>query len=148
MTLSSTVTLEWADGEYSFTLRLRELEELQRLTGVGFGALVNRVLNGEFHVRDVLETIRLGLIGGGTEPIRAKQLVATYAEGHPFLVPGDPSSPLLLAQTIILAAYSGIPSEDDAPEGEQKAGTTDGSTSRLSKQLRSKPASRRSKSAG
>lgn len=53
--------------------------ELERQTETGIGGLCKRLFAGEFSHRDVCETIRLGLIGGGTEPQEAQALVAAYA---------------------------------------------------------------------
>lgn len=140
---SITVVLKWGDGEYAFALRLPQIEELQRLTGVGFGALVNRVLAGEFYIRDVRETIRLGLIGGGTSPVRAVELVNTYVDGQPLASPDDPANPLAVAQSVLLASYSGIEESEKGDEdaGEQEAGMADTSTSRPSEQPSSEPTS-------
>ena len=52
--------------------------------------------------------IRLGLIGGGTAPVRAQQLVATYVDGKPLADPDDPSSPYKTALAVLKTIYFGF----------------------------------------
>lgn len=151
MNLKAETVLRWGDGDYLFALKLPQIEELQRLCGgVGIGTITNRVLNGEPHVLDIYHSIRLGLIGGGAAPVRAKELVDLYVSGQPLAGLGDPSSPLATAQTVLSAIYYGIEPEKeapkDSPEGEPEAGTVDSSTSRPSKPRRSRRASAPAKS--
>jgi len=78
-----TVTAFLGDGEYPLALPFLLAEELQRKTGVGIGALFQRVRTLTFAINDLAETIRLGLIGGGMEPAAAFQLVETYVKQRP-----------------------------------------------------------------
>lgn len=73
----------FGDAEQDFRLTTPLMLELERSTGVGIGALCNRIFNREFAYADLTEIIRLALIGGGTAPKRATELVATYAAGRP-----------------------------------------------------------------
>jgi hypothetical protein len=73
----------FGDGERAFELPLPQLKELERLLGAGFGAIFNRVFQRNFGIRDVLETIRLGLIGGGASPQEAAELVVAYGNDRP-----------------------------------------------------------------
>jgi hypothetical protein len=57
--------------------------ELERVCGCGIGSLCKRLFAGEFKHADVVETIRLALIGGGESPETAAALVATYAASRP-----------------------------------------------------------------
>lgn len=107
------IIFEWADGSYPFALRLGELEELQEKTGVGPFALFARLQDTSWHVRDIRETIRLGLIGGGMEAIPALRLVERYVDGKP-LVPN-----VMPAMAILGAALLGKPG--DKP-GKSEAG--------------------------
>ena len=104
----NTIELEFADGKYLFALPLPRIDELQRKTGVGIGALFARVLKGcaqvgddivqapshaEFHALDLIETIRQGLIGGGrgevdgaevkVTPVLAQRLIDNYVNCEP-----------------------------------------------------------------
>jgi hypothetical protein len=105
---STSIDLEFADGTYTFKLGLKQIAELQTKCGCGIGALYARVLRGrylledasfghpaeaEYRVEDLTETIRLGLIGGGTgevneqvvdvTPIVANRLVQNYVADRP-----------------------------------------------------------------
>ncbi|ATU92015.1 gene transfer agent family protein [Phyllobacterium zundukense] len=73
----------FGDAEHAFTLTPEMVFELERKTGVGIGAFYKRVFAFEFHFADLLETIRLGLIGGGTSPSEAHSLIETYAKPTP-----------------------------------------------------------------
>lgn len=84
MSLDIAIETEWADGTYRFRLGFKELAELQAKTGVGISKLF-RLLGYEDDWNEVYvaETIRLGLIGGGTPALDAKRLTKTYVEGFP-----------------------------------------------------------------
>ena len=73
----------FGDAEYSFALTDDMITELERLSGVGIGALYMRAVGMQFSIADIVQTIRLGLIGGGMNPQRAKTLTDTYAANRP-----------------------------------------------------------------
>lgn len=74
----------FGDGVKPFAFPTRELiEELERKTGQGVGALFRRFRSSDYSFSDVTEVIRLGLIGGGTTPPDADKLVSVYAIGRP-----------------------------------------------------------------
>ncbi len=58
------------------------ITELERVADLGIGALYLRAVNMQFKLTDLVEIIRLGLIGGGTHPERAAQLTDTYARNR------------------------------------------------------------------
>lgn len=107
-------TFDWADGTYKFALRLKELEELQEKADSGPLALFSRVRDEKWCVGDLRETIRLGLIGGGTEPGRALTLVRRYVDGRPLIESTMP------ALAILAAAIWGV--ADDQPGKSQADG--------------------------
>ena len=72
----------FGDGEYTFALTDSMIAELERLAELGIGAFYLRAVNMQFKLADLIEVIRLGLIGGGTAPERAAQLVDTYARNQ------------------------------------------------------------------
>lgn len=82
---ASTRAVKTFFGDYNhvFLLGPLQVEELEKVTGLGIGAICRRVFKGEFSQAEVLETLRLGLIGGGIAPNRAADLVKTYAEPYP-----------------------------------------------------------------
>lgn len=74
----------FGDATYAFALTDDMILELEAKTGTGIGALYLRMVNSQFRVSDISEIIRLGLIGSGTAPAVAQQLVDTYAKNRPF----------------------------------------------------------------
>lgn len=75
----------FGDGEREFVLTVPMVVELERKTGIGIGALCQRLFQNKFEQADISETIRLGLIGGGTSPKEADALIAAYATGRPLM---------------------------------------------------------------
>lgn len=118
---SAEVTLAWADGEYKFALKIKQCDELQRILG-NWGDIVQSVLTMRPSPRSVYEIIRLGLIGGGTDDVKAKQLVDLYVDGRP-LFPSDsegkniPGSPGLVALAVISAVQFGVEDFSSKKEG-------------------------------
>lgn len=96
-------TAYFGDGVKTFTLTDPMIEELQRKTDLGIGALFLRMTTSQFRVADIVEIIRLGLIGGGTSPADAQRLVDTYGKDRPF----DETFPLAL--DILDARWNGKP---------------------------------------
>lgn len=117
------IELEFADGTYGFRLAIGELEELQEKTGVGPYALLRRLLANDWLITDVREAIRLGLIGGGQEPVASKRLVERYVDQR-----SDWLNNAMLAQAIVSAALVGAPEEAPGKEPEPEA-TSEGSNS-------------------
>lgn len=106
--LSSEVELTWADGDYTFALKARQIEELEHLCDEGIARICMRVFSKtDFKLKHIRETIRLGLIGGGTPPVDAARLVKTYVDDCPIDPPADPSSPFKTAAAVLQAAYFG-----------------------------------------
>lgn len=99
------------NDDYPLQLRIGELRALQAEVGVGPSALLNRLQFGEWTVDDVIETIRLALIGGGMSQKDAKKLVTHYITDG-YLV--DYS---LVALRCMFATMHGNP-EDAVPPGE------------------------------
>lgn len=106
------VTIEWADGEYAFALKIKQLIELQELCDAGPPYILTRLQSGVWRVNDVRETIRIGLIGGGMAPHEALKKVKRYVDEEPLAYNA------LVAQAIISDALYGAPegSEDSPPE--------------------------------
>lgn len=82
------IELNWRGGEHSFALRIGELQALQDATGDGPGASLHRLylsmqatpMLGGWKIADVIDTVRLGLIGGGMERMDAAKLVRETVE--------------------------------------------------------------------
>lgn len=109
------IILPFADGEYPFSLaKMALLQELQEKTDSGPMAVFRRVATGQWRVEDVLETIRLGLIGGGCAPEKAVVLVQRYVLERPLL------ESVKIAVAILQAVLAGA----DTKEGNGDGGTT------------------------
>lgn len=120
MSRSAKIVLDWADGTYPFRLAIEQLAELQEKTDAGpwfvQWALSRMLISAQANIEPpkdaspayVTETIRLGLIGGGMDPIKALKKVRTYVgAGH--LTPN-----ITYAFAILGAALQGV--EEDEPE--------------------------------
>ena len=114
------VELTWAGGEHRFLLTIELLRALQQKTDCGPAWSLARLSSQKYFVDDVLETIRLALIGGGMSPEEARKKVKTYVEDRPL------TESVLLASTILASAlYGGEEAASD--EGEQKPAEPSGS---------------------
>lgn len=104
----------FGDGEKTFALTMPMVLELQNKTGAGIGLLYQRAMSMQFGIADLIETIRLGLIGAGTSPADAQHLVDAYAVNRPVM------EILPLALDILECAWSGKAvtdeSQDDAEQ--------------------------------
>ncbi|WP_027556243.1 gene transfer agent family protein [Bradyrhizobium sp. Cp5.3] len=78
------LTAFFGDQEYTFKLTPALIRELETKCGP-IGAISNRVFSRNFAQVDINETIRVALVGGGTAPKRATELIAAYAEGRPVI---------------------------------------------------------------
>lgn len=101
---------QWADGTYAFRLTVNGIIELEQKCDAPFGVIFGRLVSGSFKLNDVRETIRLGLIGGGTRAADAFTLVERYA------LPLAESLPV--AKAIVAAAMFGF---EASPLGKQTA---------------------------
>jgi hypothetical protein len=129
MSRNAHVTLDWADGTYLFRLPIGGVEELEENTGYGLPVLVRRAINQEFKVREIRETIRIGLIGGGQTPIAALTLLRRYFDERPY------AENVGTAIRILNAVYLG------APDGEKpgKRGAARAKNGRLNSQTDEPP---------
>ncbi len=105
----------FGDAERTFRITPDLIAELERKTGAGIGHLCRRLFAGDFNHADIVETIRLALIGGGETPQRAATLTATYAAARPL------SEIYPLAVSILELLWFGEAKPDVKPEA------TDGS---------------------
>lgn len=114
-TRSARLTDQWVgEGYFDLCLRIGELVALQEKTGIGPHALANRFATDGWMVQDVLETMRLALIGGGMHQREAFDLV------NRAVIPGYFAEYAATAFRVVLAALSGVeeeplPGEVDAP---------------------------------
>ncbi|WFU69450.1 gene transfer agent family protein [Bradyrhizobium sp. CB2312] len=103
----TSYTTFFGDGEHSFRLTPAQIGELEAKCGSGIGMIANRLFSrSNFTQADVTETIRLALIGGGTTPKRAHELIVAYVDGRPLIEPYE------LAARILERTLLGNPHED------------------------------------
>lgn len=101
MTEAITLRQFFGDGERSFALTDNMIAELEHLTGSGIGALYLKIVASQFALSELVEILRLGLIGGGCHPEEAARLVKAYANDRPI------TETFPLALSIMDARYSG-----------------------------------------
>lgn len=94
MTMTAFTTF-FGDGEHAFKLTPAMIGELETKCGSGIGMIANRLFSRNFAQADVTETIRLALIGGGTTPRRAHELIVAYVEGRPLTEPYELAAKIL-----------------------------------------------------
>jgi len=120
----ATIQAFIGDAEYPLRLRIAELRILQTALDSGPSRILTRLQSGDWLVDDVIETIRLALIGGGMGHQDAAQLVRSYVcEGH-LLTYSVPAMHVLIAA--LIGDVEDQPEEDDDDLGEPKAPTTPG----------------------
>lgn len=92
----------FGDAERAFCLTDPMLAELERITGLGVGAMYFQLVNMAYPAETLREIIRLGLIGAGTAPETAKRLCDTYASNRPL------AETFPLAFEIMEARWTGV----------------------------------------
>lgn len=96
------------DGYYNLHLRNGEVELLQEKIGLGPEAIYVQLLTKQWTSHQVIETIRLALIGGGLHYKQAHDLV------HAYVTDGNLADYVLVAATVVAAYVWGVePDEDD-----------------------------------
>lgn len=76
------VDLTWPGGEHSFLLTIPLLRALEAKCDAGPLHILGRLQSSTWRVDDVLETIRLGLEGGGMTKSDARKLVELRVEDN------------------------------------------------------------------
>lgn len=106
--MSHKVSLTWIGGEHTFALGIGELRALQTATNAGPEELLHRMAAKAWRVDDLVEILRLGLIGGGEirDP-EAGRLVVRLADLHGWIALREP------AFRVLARALTGP--EDDNP---------------------------------
>lgn len=120
MNLSAEVTLAWGDGRYTFALKARQIEHLEKACDSGIQEIAQRLMTGRARYRDIRKSVELGLEGGGMPPVKVAEAMERWFDGQPLASPDDPSSPLATAQSVVMAAFFGL--EDLSEPGGVPAG--------------------------
>ncbi|WP_084398274.1 gene transfer agent family protein [Henriciella aquimarina] len=139
---SCEVTLEFADADYLFRLPLKRIAELEERCSAPIGTLWKRVcLTGDYKGNDLIETVRLGLIGGGMDAQEARKLIERYCDQWP-LAEWHSHALAILGACVEGYEVAETTPEADSPK-KQKAAGTDTSTSPPATRSASKKASAR-----
>lgn len=106
MSADGSVEIEWAGDFRKFRLAIDQLEALEDACGgIGCSEIFTRLETSRWGVRDVKETIRLGLLGGKTEGKIARRLVDEH------VVDGKIFENVLIARAVLAAAIFGRPDD-------------------------------------
>lgn len=108
-------TFVWSGGEHPFFLRIAEFRALQQACDAGPAWVMGRLASQQWRVEDVVETIRLGLIGGGMPQAEAMHLVERHVEQ----ATGGLYVNAILALNILRVSLVG---DEDDEVGEPEAG--------------------------
>lgn len=65
----------WPGGEHEFCFAIGELRALEQRCDAGVAQVLLRLMNGQFKVDDVVETLRIGLQGAGLTERQALRLI-------------------------------------------------------------------------
>jgi hypothetical protein len=109
---NGTIELSWATGRRdTFCLAaVAALLDIEQKCGAGIFEIWRRLEAGEGRINDVIEPIRLGLVGGGMSPKDAHDVVTRH------VVPPY-AAHVFLAATILRAVLVGVPGDDPAGAG-------------------------------
>lgn len=116
--LKAEISLMFGYEKYLFALKGKEIEELEYQCGkTGFGVIYQRVMLGQWAVSDLSYIIRLGLIGGGMNILKAQELT----ERHCVPPYAGESRAEDVARAILAATMVGFEDiKDKPPVGEKK----------------------------
>jgi len=100
------VEIEWGDGPHTFCIaKHAHAFELEDKCKSGVAEIYERIRDSKWHINDLRETIRLGLIGGGMKPLDALSLVKRYFDERPW------AESINTALVILMAAMVGVPGD-------------------------------------
>jgi hypothetical protein len=110
---------EWAGRDRIFALRFGDVLDLEQACGNGkeraaIGAIFMSVGSGRFGAGEVYHTIRLALIGGGLERLKADHLMREHFDKGPYVAHAS------LAMDILTALMAGIEPSDGEGGGDPK----------------------------
>jgi hypothetical protein len=123
----AAIELDFGDGTYTFRLAIDGIEEIEEKRDTSLYTIAAR-LSPELRsprLKDISETLRIGLIGGGMKPVDALALVRRYVDERPVDENRD------VAYAVVMAGLARVhPGEfKEMDEGEAPAAGPSGSTS-------------------
>jgi hypothetical protein len=105
----------WPGGEHAFRLNLGELRALQDACGASPFEVSQRLFEKRPRLEDVIEPIRLGLIGGGMDAKEAQRLVKSVEDI-------DGVGAMLVSASLVMFNSLYREAARGQEEGERKAG--------------------------
>jgi len=96
------ITRNFADGPHQFLIGFDECQEWERIRGRSLFHTTVELIDGKWLIGDIVEVIRLALIGAGTEPGEALSLTDFYVKKQPLAIN------MQLAIDILEHAFFGI----------------------------------------
>jgi hypothetical protein len=114
MSADGSVELVFGGDARRFRLAIDNLIALQEKRNSGPLEITTRLQVGVWRVEDVTETLRIGLIGGGTEAKAAKALVDDNVR------PGNITPHVLTALAVLLSALQGDPDNPVGKKGRRR----------------------------
>ena len=131
------VELTWEGGEHCFLLTIPLLRALQHKCDAGPLWVLGRLQSGQWLIEDVIETLRLGLEGGGMDKDDARRLIARLTEDDRIVL----TRFVTPAIAVLMEALYGL--EDDPP-GKPQAGGRRKATTKKTRSRAENGASRNS----
>lgn len=114
----ATVEVAWGGDARRFRLGIGELLALEDKRACPAFTVFERLREGRPFVSDIVETIRIGLIGGGMDAKSARDLVDRVIGA------GKVFENLMTAQIVLAAALMGLPKDEaDDPPGKDETAT-------------------------
>lgn len=110
------IDITWAGGEHSFALKIEHLRALQEKCDAGPAHILARLATNQWLVDDVVQTIRLGLEGGGMDKAVARKIVKKHVEDEPLTLS------VMTARAVLMSALYGA-GDDPVGESEGEAAT-------------------------
>lgn len=132
MSADGSVELVFAGDLRKFRLGIAELIALQEKRNSGPLEIASRLNYGVWRVEDVTETIRIALVGGGSDAKAAGQIVeANIRPGRQTVYGGETLGEfeigVKIAATILAAAITGVPDDPVGKAAAAAAGEATGS---------------------
>lgn len=108
MAANGDIELTWGDGTHKFNVaRIKSVLELEEKCNAGIAEIFQRIRDSRWHINDVRETLRIGLIGGGgVTPDKALLLINRYCDERPW---AESLQPAIL---VLMAAMVGVPGDE------------------------------------
>lgn len=118
-----TKAIVWPGGEHEFLLDIGALRAIEDRCKAGVSVVYERLLGGEWYIDDIIQPLRLGLIGGGLTDRQAKALIESSYDVANYYALAIPAA-AVLGHFITWSTDEG----EDNPMGEAEgSGATNGS---------------------